>query len=184
MPSLFFLTSDSISCHALSSDRPTRIDERGAVTSGAAFAASIVPTSKAPIHFALVAGEGAHVCVGARRVCTASPLADGDHLFIERHEFLLSLDSPPLPVESPQDARCPVCDRVTGSAGPTGGAGQLACPRCGARACADCWRGLRGGVCLTPHCEQPAALERALFRPEPTDFLDFAGGARVSLAPS
>ena len=184
MPSLFFFSRNAVRRETVSSDRPTRLDARGAITSSAGFAASIVPISRAPIRFALVAGAAANVSVGARRVCTASPLADGEHLFVEGHEFLLSLDSPPLPVESPQDARCPVCDRTPGGAGPAGGARQLACPRCGARACADCWREFRGGVCLTPHCEQPAALERPLFCPAPTDFLDFAGDQRAPLAPS
>lgn len=184
MPSLFFLLLDSVSCHALSSDRPTRIDERGAIVSNAPFAASVVPISSAPIRFAVVAGAGVHVAVGARRVCAVSPLADGDHLFVEQREFLLSLDSPPLPVESPADTRCPVCDRLPESAEPAGGAFQFACPRCGARACANCWNSFQGGRCLTPHCQQPAALERALFRPAPTDFLDFAGDEPMSLAPS
>jgi hypothetical protein len=184
MPSLFYLCSNGLRRHSVSSDRTTRLDARGAITSSGGFAASIVPISRAPIRFALVAGAGANVAVGARRVCSASPLAHGDHLFVERCEFLLSLDSPPLPIESHQDARCPVCARTPGGAGPAGAARQLACPRCGARACADCWRGFRGGVCLTPHCEQPAALERPLFRPAPTDFLDFAGDEPASLAPS
>ena len=187
MPSLSYLCSNSLRCRTLPLDRATRLDARGAITSSApsaGFAASIVPISRAPIRFALVAGAGAHVAVGARRVCSVSPLADGDRLFVERREFLLSLDSLPLPVESPQDARCPVCEEAPRSEGPTGGANQLACPRCGARACAECWSGFRGGVCLTPHCEQPAALERALFRPAPTDFLDFAGDGPLSLVPS
>jgi hypothetical protein len=184
MSELFFLSSNAVRCHALPSHRPTRLDARGTIGSGVPFAASLVPISLAPTRFALVAGAGAHVCVGARRVCGAAPLADGDHLFVEGREFLLSLDSPPLPVESPQDARCPVCDRVPGRAAPAGDARQLACPRCGARACVRCWSEFRGGVCLTPHCEQPAALERSLFRPAPTDFLDFAGVEPASLAPS
>lgn len=184
MPSLFYLTSHSVACHALSSHRPTRLDRRGAITSGAPFSASIVPISRAPTRFALVVGAGARVAVGARRVCSASPLADEDHLFVEGREFLVSLDSPPIPVECAPDARCPVCDRLPERAGPAGNARQLACPRCGARACADCWRDFRGGVCLTPHCQQPAALERALFRPAPTDFLDFAGDEPRSLVPS
>jgi hypothetical protein len=187
MPDLFYLCSNALERHSLSLFRATRLGAQGVITSDApstGFAASIVPISSVPLRFALVAGAGASVAVGARRVCGASPLADGDRLFVERHEFLLSLDSLPLPVESPQDARCPVCERIPVETGPAGDARQLACPRCGARACADCWCDFRGGVCLTPHCEQPAALERALFRPAPTDFLDLASGEPTSLAPS
>jgi hypothetical protein len=184
MPDLSYLFSNAVGRHVLSLDRPTRLDAHGAIASGAPFAASIVPISRAPIRLALVAAADANVCVGARRVCGAALLAHGDHLFVEGRELLLSLDSLPLPVESPQDARCPVCDRTPAAPEGTGSALQLACPRCGARACAKCWSDFRGGVCLTPHCEQPAALERTLFRPAPTDFLDFAGDEPASLAPS
>jgi hypothetical protein len=184
MAALFYLSFDAIRSHSLRSDRATRLDASGVVTSSASFAASIVPTSQAPMRYALVAGAGANVCVGAQRVCGAAPLAHGDHVFVEEREFVVSLDSPPLPVESPRDAGCPVCDRAPDASNPSADSIQLACPRCGARACAACWQDFQGGVCLTPQCDQPAALERPLFCPEPTDFLDFAGGDPMSLEPS
>jgi hypothetical protein len=180
MADLFFLRSDGIGCHPLHRDRPTRLAANGAVVEDSACAASIVPLSVSPVRFALIARADAGVAVGARCVGGVVELADRDRLFLDAREFLVSFDAIPVPVAALRGASCPVCDRA-----PTGtgrDALQHACPRCGARACEGCWRGFRGGRCITPHCGQPAALERELWCPERSDFLDFADDSPVVTA--
>jgi hypothetical protein len=182
VPNLYFLSDDVIERHALLDGGPTRIDASGAIASDGSFVASIVPFSTTPMRFALVANGDAVVAVGAQPVCGAVELADGDRVFVGGREFLTSFDTLPLPVGAPRGARCPVCDRASETASPDAGALLLACPRCGARACAGCWRGFRGGVCLTPHCGHPAALERPLWSPDHSDFIDFMADDRVAPA--
>jgi hypothetical protein len=173
MADLFFLCSAGIGCHPLSFDRPTRLAASGAVVEDSAFAASIVPLSVTPVRFALVARADAGVAVGARCVGGVVELADRDRLFVDAREFLVSFDAIPVPVAALRGASCPVCDRTPTQTGTQRDALQRACPRCGARACESCWRGFRGGRCLTPLCGQPAALERELWCPARSDFLDF-----------
>lgn len=184
MASLYFLHADAIECHELPSDRPTRFDASGAIlpTSSALFDASIVPFSVTPVRFALVAGPRASVALGAWRESGVVELADRERLFVADREYLLSYDALPIrvdPADLSRGASCPVCDRTE----PAGSAShQRACPRCGARACKNCWKGFRSGRCLTPHCQQPAALERELWSPSPTDFLDLESAVRAAPA--
>ncbi len=179
MADLFFLRSDGIGWHALPCDRPTRLAASGAIVEDSAIVASIVPLGATPVRFALVARADAGVAVGARCVGGVVELADRDRLFVDAREFLVSFDAIPIPVAAPRGASCPVCDRAPTGTGTQRDALLRACPRCGARACEICWRGFRGGLCLTPHCGQPAALERELWCPARSDFLDFADDSPV-----
>ena len=179
MADLFFLRSDGIGCHVLPCDRPTRLAASGDIVEDSGFVASIVPLSATPVRFALIARASAGVAVGARCVGGVVELADRDRLFVDAREFLVSFDAIPTPVAAPWGASCPVCDRVPTATGTGRDALQRACPRCGTRACESCWRGFRGGLCLTPRCGQPAALERELWCPARSDFLDFADDSSV-----
>lgn len=203
MPSLFYLDANAVATQALAVAAPTRIDASGRVcepaaglsqpaaglnrspaglsrstaglasgpASEAGFVASIVAISAAPLRLAVVAHADARVEVGARRVCGAEALEDRDRIFAAGRELLIGLDALPIQVPAPRDSVCGVCNRNAAESGST----WRACPRCGFRACEGCWTQFRGGVCLTAHCGQPAALERPLWSPVPTDFLDYSG---------
>ena len=169
-----------IAHHSLSTDRAARFDSSGEVNTGATGIASIVAFSTAPPRYAVVASADANVAIGSARVSGVVELADRDRVFVAGREILVSLDELPLPVDGPQGARCPVCDRTCVAPAADAPSCRLrACPRCGARACEGCWSGFRGGVCITPHCEQPAALDRALWQPAPDDFLDFEADVAI-----
>lgn len=164
----------------LATDRATRFDSFGEINSGAPAVASIVAFSAVPPRYAVVASADASVAIGSTRVSGVFELSDRDRVFVAGREMLVSLDELPLPVDVPAGASCPVCDRSFDAAASEPPSCSLrACPRCGARACEDCWGAFRGAVCLTSHCEQPASLDRALWRPEPDDFLDFEADVAI-----
>ena len=177
-----FLTNltEKIAHHPLSADRATRFDSSGEINTGPPGIASIVAFSTAPPRYAVVASADANVAIGSARVSGVGELADRDRVFVAGREMLVSLDELPLPVDVPEGACCPVCDRSCDTAAPDAPSCRLrACPRCGARACENCWTGFRGAVCITTHCEQPASLDRALWRPEPDDFLDLEADVAI-----
>ena len=169
-----------IAHHSLSTDRAARFDSSGEVNPGATGIASIVAFSTAPPRYAVVASADANVAIGSARVSGVVELADRDRVFVAGREILVSLDELPLPVDGPEDARCPVCDRACDAAAADVPSYWLrACPRRGARACEGCWPSFPGGKCLTPDCQQPAALDRALWRPAPDDFLEFEADVAI-----
>lgn len=164
--------ANPLATQELSVEGPTRIDAAGQLGSGADVsqaAASIVTFSAAPLRLSLVTHSEARVVLGAQPVNGVALLVDRDRIFIGEREFLVGLDALPVQREAPKDSLCTVCKRKEKE---FGGA-EFACPRCGLRACEQCWRGFRNDVCMTALCDQPAALDRQLWTPSPTDFMEF-----------
>jgi hypothetical protein len=176
MPQLFLLAGDRIEARGCTRLAPTRLDGRGEIATSLSspWSVSIVPFEtglRAPRRYAIVVPPGARVLVGARRVDEGvSEIVHGDHLFFGQVEAIFSLDAVPAPApDHAVDAPCPICrERL--------GVGErhtlLACPRCASRACNQCWATFPRGVCLTPGCGQPARLDRPLWEPDVTDFID------------
>jgi hypothetical protein len=170
MPELFWIERNGMLQSApLRDDAPLRLVAGGLARDGEAPLASLVPFvtgSTSQLRFALVVRPDADIWIGAMRVPEVAEVEHGDRVFVGLREYVVSLDALPAPVEASAAAPCPVCCEEASADDPV-----RACPRCGARACARCWSGARDSRCLTHGCDQPAALERELWRPEPEHFV-------------
>jgi hypothetical protein len=171
MGTLFLLVDGRIERRACPDDAPLRLDAAGrAVETG--WAVAVVPFAvapRAPRRHALLAAPGADVVVDGWPLRDGvAELRDGDRFLLGPLEALLSTDALPEPVSAAApDAPCPVCCEALAADGRT----LFRCGRCGIQACARCWRLAPRGVCLTPGCGQPAALDRPLFEPVLADFV-------------
>jgi hypothetical protein len=156
---------------------PLHLDARGVPVSDGSWIAALVtfaPNACAAERHALVVRPHAVVAVGRHRVdAGVVEIIDGRHVFLPAAELILVGDDVPQPIAD-ELAPCAVC---LGAIGVEGRGALLRCPRCGARACDVCWSSAPGGRCLTPGCEQPAARDRRLAEPRPSDFCAWEEGA-------
>ena len=179
---LHYIDRDSVRVYVHSAGCPLRLDSRGRRTSASDWTASLLDfcaDSSRRQRFALVVPAGARVLVGPNVVPGVAEVAHGDHLFVGDAELLLNTDAHPLPIACEVGTACTICCEHVGAAGAPR---LLGCPRCGAPACEVCWRGFPGERCLTPACEQPASLDRPLWRPSVEDFLCYESEAARGFA--
>lgn len=171
MGTLFLLADGAVSAQACPVTGALRLDAAARVTP-TDWVASLVPftaSTGAPLRYALIAAPAAPVTLGPLPVAGgAVALRHGDHVFIGAREMIFSTDAVPAPVAAAPDAVCPVCAEALDG---TDRRALHACPRCALRACNVCWTLAPRGVCLQPGCEQPAALGRQPWQPEPEDFV-------------
>jgi hypothetical protein len=167
MAMLFLLVAGRVERLACPDEAPLCLDGYGRAVS-AGWQVAVVPfavAARAPRRHALVAAEGVEVAVGGQLLREGViELRDRDHLLLGEHEIVFSTDATPEPMPV-SEAPCPVCCETV-----AGDRRLYRCSRCGLVACARCWERAPRGVCPTPGCGRPAALERPLWEPAPADF--------------
>lgn len=170
---LFLLVDGHLERRACTGDAPLFLGADGRVTP-AGWVVAIVAfalASRAPRRWALVVAPGAAITVCGRLVRDGVvELRDGDRFLMGEHEALFSTDALPERVEGATgDAPCAVCCESLAA----DGRALYRCGRCGLQACTRCWQLAPRGVCLTPGCDQPAALDRPLFEAALSDFVSW-----------
>ena len=178
MMNVYRFKADRVKRYPISNERPARFDATGEHTLSSNWVISFTPFSSAPRgerRVALVVRMDWGVTVGARRARGVTELRDGEHVFLDDAEFIFSADSRPVLFDDEPGTSCPVCLNPLGD-----GKREklLACPRCTASACDVCWSEAPGGVCITPGCDQPASLDRELWRPSSPTFHQLHGQSR------
>jgi hypothetical protein len=159
------LRDGRVETHAIPAGEPLRLDARGAIPAGAdAALLSFVRASHNRV--ALLVRPPGRALVGGRLVPEVMEITHGDHVLCGELELIVATDARPEPAEAPPGSRCVACCEERPA--------LLACPRCAALACKECWRAAPRGTCFSAACAQPAALDAPLWTPGPADFV--AGG--------
>jgi hypothetical protein len=169
MATLFLLAAAHGPVEALDcSDTPLFLDGHAAASTQAAWQVAVVPfatDARASRRYALLAAPGVDVIVDGRVLSAGvTELRDREHFLVGECEAVLSTDAVPEPLPA-AGAPCPVCCETPSDDT------LFRCARCGLSACRRCWSLAPRAVCLTPGCNQPAALVRTLWAPARSDFV-------------